>query len=384
MSKVLLGEVAHERKETCKGSKEGYPIVGLEHLIPEQITLTTWDEGAENTFTKMFRKGDVLFGRRRAYLKKAAIAPFDGICSGDITVIEADPDKILPELLPFIIQNDDLFDFAVGKSAGSLSPRVKWEHLKNYAFELPDMDKQKELAELLWAIDDTKKSYQKLIAATDELVKSQFIEMFGEQKENPKGLPMMTLGETCKFFSGTGFPNKYQGNVHGTYPFYKVGDISRNVQEGNVRLRAADNYIEPDIVKAIKGTIIPPNTVVFAKIGEALRLNRRAVTTQNCLIDNNAMGIQPITSVICLEYFLQFMIGLDMNEYSTATALPSVRKSTLEMVKIIVPDMANQQQFSDLAIQSDKSKLLLQNKYEKINQDRRLLTCLMKTTQLSR
>lgn len=185
---------------------------------------------------------------------------------------------------------------------------------------------------------------------------SQFIEMFGEQKENPKGLPMMTLGETCKFFSGTGFPNKYQGNVHGTYPFYKVGDISRNVQEGNVRLRAADNYIEPDIVKAIKGTIIPPNTVVFAKIGEALRLNRRAVTTQNCLIDNNAMGIQPITSVICLEYFLQFMIGLDMNEYSTATALPSVRKSSLEMVKIIVPDVANQQQFSDLAIQSDKSK----------------------------
>lgn len=175
MSKVLLGDVAHEHKETCKGSKDGYPIVGLEHLIPEEITLTTWDEGSENTFTKMFRKGNVLFGRRRAYLKKAAVAPFDGICSGDITVIEADPDKILPELLPFIIQNDDLFDFAVGKSAGSLSPRVKWEHLKNYEFELPDMDKQKELAELLWAIDDTKKSYQELIAATDELVKSQFI-----------------------------------------------------------------------------------------------------------------------------------------------------------------------------------------------------------------
>lgn len=116
-----------------------------------------------------------MFGRRRAYLKKAAVAPFDGICSGDITVIEAKPDRILPELLPFIIQNDDLFDFAVGKSAGSLSPRVKWEHLKNYEFELPDMEKQKELAELLWAMDNTKKSYQKLIAATDELVKSQFI-----------------------------------------------------------------------------------------------------------------------------------------------------------------------------------------------------------------
>lgn len=175
MSKVKLGEVAIEHKETCKGSKDGYPIVGLEHLVPEEVILTAWDEGSDNTFTKMFRKGNVLFGRRRAYLKKAAVAPFDGICSGDITVIEAIPDRILPELLPFIIQNDDLFDFAVGKSAGSLSPRVKWEHLKNYEFELPDMDKQCELAELLWAMDATKKSYQKLIAATDELVKSQFI-----------------------------------------------------------------------------------------------------------------------------------------------------------------------------------------------------------------
>lgn len=127
MPKVLLGDVARERKETNKGDKSGLPIVGLEHLTPEEITLTAWNEDSENTFTKVFHKGDVLFGRRRAYLKKAAVAPFDGICSGDITVIEAIPEHILPELLPFIIQNDALFDFAVEKSAGSLSPRVKWE-----------------------------------------------------------------------------------------------------------------------------------------------------------------------------------------------------------------------------------------------------------------
>lgn len=175
MSRVCLGDVAVEYKETCKADKSGYPVVGLEHLTPCEVTLSNWDTDVENTFTKVFRKGHVLFGRRRAYLKKAAVAPFDGICSSDITVIEALPDKILPELLPFIIQNDDLFDFAVGKSAGSLSPRVKWEHLKNYKFELPSMDKQRELAELLWSIDDTKKAYKNLVAKTDELVKSQFI-----------------------------------------------------------------------------------------------------------------------------------------------------------------------------------------------------------------
>ena len=89
MPKVTLGEVAAESKETCKGDKSGYPVVGLEHITPGDITLTNWAENDENTFTKLFRKGDMLFGRRRAYLKKAAVAQFDGIRSGDITVISA-------------------------------------------------------------------------------------------------------------------------------------------------------------------------------------------------------------------------------------------------------------------------------------------------------
>ena len=174
MAKVRLGDVAREYKATTKNSA-GLPVVGLEHLTPGEITLEHWDVDTENTFTKGFKKGHMLFGRRRAYLKKAALAPFDGICSGDITVIEAIPGKINPELLPFIIQNDLLFDYAVGNSAGSLSPRVKWDSLKDYQFELPELDKQDDLVELLKAAHRTKAAYRQQIIATDELVKSQFI-----------------------------------------------------------------------------------------------------------------------------------------------------------------------------------------------------------------
>ncbi len=174
MAKVMLGDVAREYKSSVK-DPSGFPIVGLEHLTPGEITLERWSDDAETTFTRAFKKGQVLFGRRRAYQKKAALAPFDGVCSGDITVIEAIPGKILPELLPFVIQNDALFDFAVGKSAGSLSPRVKWEHLKTYQFELPDMKKQQSIVELLRAAYQTKRTYKRLIQVTDDLVKSQFI-----------------------------------------------------------------------------------------------------------------------------------------------------------------------------------------------------------------
>ena len=171
---MKLKDIVRESRETYKGDMSGIPVVGLEHLIPEEICFSEYEICSDKTFTKAFHKGQVLFGRRRAYLKKAAIAPFDGVCSGDITVIEALPGKILPELLPFVIQNDMLFDFAVGKSAGSLSPRVKWENLRNYEFCLPEYDQQRPIVELLQAAYDTKRAYQRQISATEDLVKSQF------------------------------------------------------------------------------------------------------------------------------------------------------------------------------------------------------------------
>ena len=337
MSKVLLGEVSHERKETCKGSKEGYPIVGLEHLIPEEITLTTWDEGAENTFTKMFRKGDVLFGRRRAYLKKAAVAPFDGICSGDITVIEADPNKILPDLLPFIIQNDDLFDFAVGKSAGSLSPRVKWEHLKNYEFELPDMDKQKELAELLWAIDDTKKSYQKLIAATDELVKSQFIEMFAS---TPKGkledVAVITMGQSP---SG----KSYNENGKGT-PFYQG------------KTEFGDLYIG----EAVTWTTEPTRLAEMNDVLMSVRapVGSTNIATQTCCLGRGLAGLRPIVGKSTTMFILYSMRSIqeEIDNMSVGSTFKAINKRQVHELPIPLADIQQQEKFVELAEQSDKSK----------------------------
>ncbi len=165
MSKMTLEDIAFERRETYKGDKQGIPIVGLEHITPEEIELESWDTNTENTFSKKFCKGDVLFGRRRAYLKKAALAPFDGICSGDITVITPNSKTIIPELLPYVIQNDALFEYAVGQSAGSLSPRVKWEHLKKFELEIPEsFDEQREMYELLQALQNEQNSCKRALA----------------------------------------------------------------------------------------------------------------------------------------------------------------------------------------------------------------------------
>src|SRR5271157_4108702 len=106
-------------------------FVGLEHIEPENLYIRSWGYVADGTtFTNTFKYGQVLFGKRRAYLRKVAVAEFDGVCSSDIYIFESkDPNVLLPELLPFILQSEGFFEYAVKTSAGSLSPRTNWTHL---------------------------------------------------------------------------------------------------------------------------------------------------------------------------------------------------------------------------------------------------------------
>ena len=355
MSKVLLGDVARERRETCKGSKDGYPVVGLEHLIPEEITLSAWDEEKENTFTKLFRKGDVLFGRRRAYLKKAAVAPFDGICSGDITVIEAIPEKILPELLPFIIQNDALFDFAVGKSAGSLSPRVKWEHLKNYSFELPDMEEQHRLAKVLWAMDATKKAYQKLIQKTDELVKSQFIAQFGHYIQSGN---MHPLSDVCRFvdYRGKTPPKVDEGVLLITAKNVRPGFYSSSPQE-YMDASKYDSWMSRGIPKC--GDILFTTEAPLGNVCRIPNIEGKFAVGQRLLViqpDQSILNNDYVAYVLQSDYFQN-----EVDKHSSGSTAKGIKARLLIKIGIPVPPLNKQIAFSELYQQSDKSKFAALN-----------------------
>ena len=109
-------------------------FVGLEHLDPRDLRIRSWGSIADGTtFTRVFRAGQVLFGKRRAYQRKAAVPDFDGVCSGDIYVFAANEKRLIPELLPFLVQSEGFATHAENTSEGSLSPRTKWKYLAEYA-----------------------------------------------------------------------------------------------------------------------------------------------------------------------------------------------------------------------------------------------------------
>lgn len=157
--------------------------VGLEHLEPGDLRIRRWGSVAQGvTFTSVFQPGQVLFGKRRAYQRKVAVADFSGVCSGDIYVLETkDAQVLLPELLPFICQTDAFFDHAVGTSAGSLSPRTNWTSLASYEFLLPPPEEQENIAFLLASSDEYIYQIQSTRSSLGNLERSAIQSILGNE-----------------------------------------------------------------------------------------------------------------------------------------------------------------------------------------------------------
>ncbi len=158
---LAFGEFAEnigDRAEPKDAQEEIY--VGLEHLDPQCLHIRRWGKGSDVIGGKLrFRKGDIIFGKRRAYQRKLAVAEFGGICSAHAMVIRARQDKVLPEFLPFLMMSDRFMNRAVEISVGSLSPTINWTTLKLETFDLPPLDQQRRIAEILWAVDEVIQTY---------------------------------------------------------------------------------------------------------------------------------------------------------------------------------------------------------------------------------
>lgn len=180
--KVKFGDVVRLSKARCADPlAEGVErFVGLEHLEPGDLRIRSWGNVADGvTFTSVFKPGQVLFGKRRAYQRKVAVADFSGVCSGDIYVFECiDASVLLPELLPFICQTDAFFEHAVGTSAGSLSPRTNWTSLANFKFVLPPMEEQRRIIRLLEAIEEQVECLANAVISGEQLFIAALLESF--------------------------------------------------------------------------------------------------------------------------------------------------------------------------------------------------------------
>jgi restriction endonuclease S subunit len=173
---VAFGEMAEhiaERVEPTPDDCENY--VGLEHLDSGSLTVRRWGAEVALIGTKLrMRKGDILFAKRNAYLRRVALAPHDGLFSAHGMVLRAFPRVVLPEFLPFFMQSDIFMDRAEQISVGSLSPTINWGTLKEQQFALPPLEEQRRIADALLASERCFQQYSQLETAERCLESSLF------------------------------------------------------------------------------------------------------------------------------------------------------------------------------------------------------------------
>jgi type I restriction enzyme M protein len=220
--RLPFGEFAQSVNERVEPNQAGNEIyVGLEHLAPQDLHIRRWGKGSDVIGTKLrFRKGDLIFGRRRAYQRKLAVAEFDGICSAHAMVVRAKPYVVLPEFLPFLMMSDRFMNRAVEISVGSLSPTINWSTLKLEEFTLPPLDQQHRIAEILWAVDEAYCSFEGTAERAATLRRSHLRSAFGGQNKHKT----LRVRDTGLVQLGRQRAPKYQTGTS-TKPYLRVANV---------------------------------------------------------------------------------------------------------------------------------------------------------------
>jgi type I restriction enzyme S subunit len=226
INRVKFGDVALNLNETVRSGAEHSltRVVGLEHIDSGDPELRRWDELSSlpdgTSFTRVFRRGQVLFGKRRAYQRKVAVASFDGICSSDILVFTPRSKDLHPDFLLYVVQSDGFFAHALQTSSGSLSPRTRWQDLATFEFELPSIEEQHRIVEMMTAVDEHIESLRHQLDVLQTTRKSVLHHLLNAGGE---GWIQTTMGEVAEASWGNTAVTKAQYQESGFVAFSASG-----------------------------------------------------------------------------------------------------------------------------------------------------------------
>ena len=362
MAKYRFDQIAiNSTEKKTPAEEDRFTYLGLEHLDSGTLKVTRFGSEVAPIGEKLvMHKGDVLFGKRRAYQKKVALAPFDGIFSAHGMVLRPKEDVIDKNFFPLFISSDYFLDAAIKISVGSLSPTINWRDLKELEFELPDMDTQRKLAEVLWSINDTMEAYKKLISATDELVKSQFMEQFGDFKTNPKRIEITTIDQ---LFSVGSSKRVFQKDWKSSgVPFYRAREIVKLSEQGFV-----DNelFITEEMYKeyAARYGVPQPGDIMVTGVGTLGICYLVKPTDRFYYKDGNTLcfhSLGRIDSRFVVECYKMPFIREQIEANAGGSTVGTYTIETACKTRIFNPPLNEQQKFLELVRQSDKSKFELE------------------------
>ena len=313
-------------------------------------------------FHMRFQPGDVLLMSRNPHLRKAGVVDFEGICS-DVSYVcrTKDENVLLQRYLPFIFQTDHFWDFAESNKKGSTNFFLNWSDFEKYEFNLPPIEIQRELTELLWAAENTKLAYIDLLRQTDELVKSQFIEMFGDPFINERGWKVSEFSKLCTAI-GDGLHGTPVYDDEGPYPFIN----GNNLRENKIEITPETRRVGQEMYD--KHFIDLDNTTVMLSINGTL--GKTALYNGETVILGKSACYSKVGPLLDREFVLAVFLSDAFQQYmqdnSTGTTIKNFGLKALRTYPMIVPPIEEQRKYVQFMRQSDKSKFELKQAIERV------------------
>jgi type I restriction enzyme S subunit len=307
-----------------------------------------------------------------------AVADFEGVCSSDIYVFEPKDERLLPELLPFLCQTEAFYEYAVGTSAGSLSPRTNWSQLANYEFALPPLEAQRQIAKMLLAVEDGKDSYYDLRSQSATLLNSTQERVFRNLLE-ASSVPNRYLGELLAVPIANGIFRKREQFGEGI-SLINVTDIYKSF-----RIATGELELVPVSTREYSRFSAMPNDVIFnrsslvlAGIGYAALVPE---TKHEMVFDCHLMRARPNPNMLFGPYLARFAVSIYGRQHflsrAQTTTMTTIGQSDLAELIIPCPDLSTQIMIAEQLDNTQASATRVEQRIHSLDTVKRsLLLCL--------
>jgi len=354
-----MAESISDRVDNPSEANVSY-YVGLEHLDPDSLKIRRWGTPDDVEATKLrFKSGDIIFGRRRAYQRKVAVAEFEGICSAHALVLRAREETVLKDFLPFFMQSETFFERAMSISVGSLSPTINWKTLSQQEFVIPPKDEQRRIADILWAVDETIITWEKVVQESVVLLNT----LINASISNNQDDHLVKLQEVCtRITDGTHLPPQFaqQG-----IPFLLVSNLASGKIDWNV-----SKWITEETYRELTKRMKPEfGDVLYTAVG-SYGVPVLITWDQPFAFQRHIAILKPKKDVLdgaYLTYFLKSSLGKKQAELSAVgNAQKTITLGSLSNFEIPIPPLGKQKQIVE-RINEVNTAIVLASKHPQIS-----------------
>ncbi|TNC61323.1 restriction endonuclease subunit S [Rubellimicrobium roseum] len=341
-TRVAFGDVVRKVNDKVDPWDSGLErYVAGEHMDTDDLRIRRWgligDDYLGPAFHMRFKPGHVLYGSRRTYLRKVALADFEGITANTTFVLETkDPARLMPDLLPFLMQTEAFHSYSIKHSKGSVNPYINFSDLEAFEFLLPPIQEQARLLQALTIVQSCFVELSGLVGASDVLIQSFVRETVKQMKAS--GVRQVSLGQISDVITGKTPSTADQALWNGAVPFATPGDFGFR----EPYLIDCERHISEEGARFSR--TVPEGSSLVVCIGSTI--GKVAMCKQRMAFNQQINALVPKHVQPRFLFISLLECGLELRKRSGTTAVPIINKSAFEAIETPVPELAVQHAIS--------------------------------------